>query len=151
MTLPFFTIGHSTRSLEDFVDLLRVGEVRRVIDIRAVPRSRTNPQYNADTLGESLAARQIGHGRIPALGGLRKRVQGVPPEVNGWWRNKSFHNYADHALSEEFQAGLDELVALGRERRTAVMCSEAVWWRCHRRLVADHLLARGEAVFHLMD
>jgi uncharacterized protein (DUF488 family) len=122
-----------------------------VIDIRTVPRSRTNPQYNGDSLGEALAAFQIRHGRIPALGGLRSRVREVAPERNGWWTNRSFHNYADHALSEDFRAGLDELIGLGRERPVAMMCSEAVWWRCHRRIVADHLLARGETVFHLMD
>ena len=148
---PFFTIGHSTRSIPDFVDLLRAGNVGMVVDIRTVPRSRTNPQYNEDALGAALAPYQIGHTRIAALGGLRKRERDVPPEVNGWWENRSFHNYADHALSDDFRSGLDALVALGRERRVAMMCSEAVWWRCHRRLVADWLLARGEAVFHLMD
>ena len=151
MLLPFFTIGHSTRTIEAFVDLLRVGEVRTVIDIRTVPRSRHNPQYNEDGLPAALAPYQIGHGRIPALGGLRSRVREVAPELNGWWENRSFHNYADHALSEDFRAGLDELVALGRDRSVAMMCSEAVWWRCHRRIVADHLIARGETVFHLMD
>ena len=150
MSLPFFTIGHSTRSIADFVELLRSGGVRWVIDIRTVPRSRTNPQYNEDALAEALAPFQIGHGRIAALGGLRGRVREVPPERNGWWSNRSFHNYADHALSEDFRAGLEALVALGRERRVAMMCSEAVWWRCHRRIVADHLIARGETVFHLM-
>ena len=151
MILPFFTVGHSTRPIVDFVELLRVGGVGMVIDIRTVPRSRTNPQYNEDALGEALARYQIGHGRIPALGGLRGRVREVEPEVNGWWENRSFHNYADHALSDAFREGLDELVALGRARRVAMMCSEAVWWRCHRRIVADHLIARGENVFHLMD
>ena len=151
MTPPFFTIGHSTRTVAALVDLLRVGEVGTVIDVRAYPRSRTNPQFNGDRLGEALAGFQIGHGRIAALGGLRRRAPGVPPETNGWWDNRSFHNYADHALSAEFREGLDALVALGRERRVAVMCSEAVWWRCHRRIIADHLLARGEAVLHLMD
>jgi hypothetical protein len=151
MSLPFFTIGHSTRPIPDFVDLLRVGGVQTVIDIRTVPRSRTNPHYNADVLGNALAEYQIGYGRIPALGGLRSRARNVPPELNGWWENRSFHNYADYALSPEFRQGLEELVALGRERRTAVMCSEAVWWRCHRRIVADYLLAAGEAVFHLME
>jgi uncharacterized protein (DUF488 family) len=151
MPLPFFTIGHSTRPLAEFVDLLRVGGVQSVIDIRTVPRSRFNPQYNEDGLGEALARYQIGHGRIAALGGLRGRVREVPAEINGWWENRSFHNYADHALSEDFRAGLERLIALGRERRVAMMCSEAVWWRCHRRIVADHLIARGESVFHLMD
>jgi uncharacterized protein (DUF488 family) len=151
MSPPFFTIGHSTRTLADFVELLRVGSVQTVVDIRTVPRSRTNPQYNGDSLGEALADWQIGHVRIPALGGLRGRAHEVPPERNGWWENRSFHNYADHALSRDFRSGLDELVTLGRERPVAMMCSEAVWWRCHRRIVADHLIARGETVFHLMD
>ena len=151
MPPPFFTIGHSTRSIEQFVDLLRVGQVEHLVDIRTVPRSRTNPQFNEDVLGAALAPFQIGHSRIAALGGLRKRVQAVPPEVNGWWKHRSFHNYADHALSDDFRSGLAALIALGRERRTAIMCSVAVWWRCHRRLVADQLIARGEAVFHLMD
>ena len=150
MTLPFFTIGHSTRTIEAFVDLLRAGAVGMVVDIRTVPRSRTNPQYNLDALPESLSAYQIGHTRIEALGGLRGKSKQVPPEVNGWWDNQSFHNYADHALSADFRRGLEELVALGRERRVAMMCSEAVWWRCHRRIVADYLLAHGETVFHLM-
>ena len=150
MTLPFFTIGHSTRTIPEFVELLRAGEVRMVVDIRTVPRSRTNPQYNEDTLVPALAEYQIGHTRITSLGGLRKKQREVPEEVNGWWSNRSFHNYADHALSDDFRHGLDELVALGRERRVAMMCSEAVWWRCHRRLIADWLIGRGETVYHLM-
>ncbi|HEY9554818.1 DUF488 family protein [Allosphingosinicella sp.] len=150
MNLPFFTIGHSTRSIEAFVDLLRAGEVAMVVDIRTVPRSRTNPQYNLDALPKALAACQIGHTRIEELGGLRSKSTDVPPEVNGWWENQSFHNYADYAMSDEFRRGLAQLVDLGRERRVAMMCSEAVWWRCHRRIVADYLMARGEAVFHLM-
>lgn len=150
MNEPFFTIGHSTRSIEEFVELLRAGQVGMVVDIRTVPRSRTNPQYNLDALPEALAEYQIGHTRIEELGGLRGRSPEVEPDVNGWWENRSFHNYADHTLSEDFQRGLAELIALGRERRVAMMCSEAVWWRCHRRIVADYLLAGGESVFHLM-
>ena len=150
MILPFFTIGHSTRTIEEFVGLLRVGEVGMVVDIRTVPRSRTNPQYNLDTLPEALAACQIGHTRIEELGGLRGKSRDMAPAVNGWWENRSFHNYADYALTGEFHRGLEELIALGRERRVAMMCSEAVWWRCHRRIVADYLLTRGESVFHLM-
>jgi uncharacterized protein (DUF488 family) len=150
MNAPFFTIGHSTRSIPEFVELLRAGEVGQVVDIRSVPKSRTNPQYNVEPLSAALAQYQIGHTRIGALGGLRKRERDVPPELNGWWENRSFHNYADYALSPEFRAGLGELVALGRERRVAMMCAEAVWWRCHRRIVADYLLAANEAVFHLM-
>ncbi len=150
MELPFCTIGHSTRSLEAFVALLRVAEVELVVDIRTVPRSRTNPQYNSDSIGQSLAAFHVGYERLPALGGLRHKATGVAAEVNGLWRNQSFHNYADYALSDAFRVGLARLIELGRERRCAVMCAETLWWRCHRRIVADHLLAHGEVVFHLM-
>jgi uncharacterized protein (DUF488 family) len=150
MTLPIFTIGHSTRTIEAFVALLRAGGVERLVDIRSVPRSRTNPQFNPDPLADALAPLQIGHTRIAELGGLRKPSQAVAPEVNGYWTNRSFHNYADYALSAEFRAGLAELEALAGERRCAIMCAEAVWWRCHRRIVADYLLHEGCQVFHLM-
>lgn len=147
---PVFTIGHSTRTMPEFVELLRVGKVELVVDIRSVPRSRTNPQFNLDALPEALAASQIGHVQMAALGGLRRKSKTVPPEVNGFWTNRSFHNYADHALSREFQLGLSRLIELSGERRCAIMCSEAVWWRCHRRIVADYLLHAGRQVFHLM-
>lgn len=150
MAHPFFTVGHSNRSVEELAELLRAGGAQLVVDVRTVPRSRYNPQFNADTLGEALEPWQIGYARIAELGGLRGRSHEVPPEVNGWWDNKSFHNYADHALSAAFRSGLDALVTLGRERRTAMMCAEALWWRCHRRIIADHLIARGETVLHLM-
>ena len=150
MKLPFYTIGHSTRTLEEFVALLRAADVGLVVDIRTVPKSRTNPQYNEDTLPGSLAAFQVAYERIAGLGGLRGKARSVQPDTNGFWENQSFHNYADYALSDDFRLGLDRLIALGRERRCAVMCAEAVWWRCHRRIVADHLIARGESVFHLM-
>ena len=148
--LPVFTIGHSTRTLEEFVDLLRCGPVDMLIDIRSTPRSRTNPQYNLDTLPEALAEWQIGHMRIDELGGRRRRSTTVPPEVNAFWTNQSFHNYADYALSDDFHRGLAQLEALSIERRCAIMCSEAVWWRCHRRFVTDYLLQAGREVFHLM-
>ena len=147
----FYTIGHSTRSIRAFVDLLRAGAVAEVVDIRTVPRSRTNPHYNEEALPAALAPYGISCRRIAALGGLRGRARDVPPETNGWWENRSFHNYADHALAAAFAAGLDELVAAGRAAPVAMMCSEAVWWRCHRRIVADWLLARGATVLHLMD
>lgn len=150
MNLPFHTIGHSTRTLEEFVELLRVAGVVLVVDIRTVPRSRTNPQYNGDTLPESLAVFQIAYEPIAELGGVRGKAKTVSPDVNGFWDNQSFHNYADYALSDSFRCGLERLIDLGRSRRCAMMCSEAVWWRCHRRIVADHLIARGESVFHLM-
>lgn len=150
MALPFYTIGHSTRTIEAFVDLLRTAQVTLVVDIRSVPRSRTNPQYNKDTLPRALADFQVGYEHIIELGGLRGKAKTIPPDVNGFWENQSFHNYADQALTASFRTGLNKLIELGRERQCATMCSEAVWWRCHRRLVADHLLADGERVFHLM-
>lgn len=147
---PIFTVGHSTRTIPEFVDLLRVGEVRLVVDVRTIPRSRTNPQYNLDSLPDALAPYQIAHCYIAGLGGLRKRTREIDPAVNGLWRNKSFHNYADYALTEAFAAGLDELADLADEQRCAIMCSEAVWWRCHRRIIADYLLLGGREVMHLM-
>ncbi len=121
-----------------------------MVDIRTVPRSRTNPQYNLDRLPDELASCRIGHRYLAALGGLRGRSIGVAPEVNALWRNASFHNYADYALTDEFATGLRELLDLSARRRCAIMCAEAVWWRCHRRIVADHLLLHGRAVLHLM-
>jgi uncharacterized protein (DUF488 family) len=145
---PVYTIGHSTRTIEDFVALLRVGAVDTVVDIRTIPRSRTNPQYNPDALAPALAGYQIAHTRIEALGGLRKAAANVPPEVNGWWTNRNFHNYADYAHTGDFRVGLSALEALAADgRRCAIMCAEAVWWRCHRRIVADYLLAEGWEVF----
>ena len=150
MAFPFYTVGHSTRTIDDFVKLLRVADVGLVVDIRTVPRSRTNPQYNKDVLPDNLAAFHIRYRDIAELGGLRGKSKTVLPDVNGLWQNQSFHNYADYALTEPFRAGLLRLIALGREQRCAMMCSEAVWWRCHRRIVADYLIVRGESVFHLM-
>jgi uncharacterized protein (DUF488 family) len=150
MTLPFFTIGHSTRTIEEFVDLLRAAQVTFVADIRSVPRSRTNPCYNKDVLPTTLATFQVGYEHIAELGGRRGKSKTVLPDVNGFWEVQSFHNYADYALTASFHIGLNKLIELGYDRRCAMMCSEAVWWRCHRRLVADCLLAKGESVFHLM-
>ena len=147
---PVYTIGHSTRSIVEFVELLRAGRVELVVDIRSTPRSRTNPQFNLDALPETLSAWQIGHVRIGELGGRRKKSTIVPSDINGFWTNQSFHNYADYALSDEFRLGFSRLTELSRERRCAIMCSEAVWWRCHRRFVADYLLHDGRDVFHLM-
>lgn len=150
MKLPFFTIGHSNRSFEEFVELLGSAEIRLVADIRKIPRSRANPQFNEDVLGGSLAPFGISYELMDVLGGRRGVDKSVPPDVNGLWTNKSFHNYADYALSAEFSAGLSHLIERGRERRCTVMCSEAVWWRCHRRIVADYLIAAGETVVHIM-
>ncbi len=150
MTLPFFTVGHSTRTIADFVELLRKAGVRLVVDVRTIPRSRTNPQYNREVLPETLSDFQIGYQHIAALGGLRGHKPDVPGEVNAFWQNKSFHNYADYAMSESFRIGLMTLRDLGRVAPCAIMCAEAVWWQCHRRIIADYLIAAGESVFHIL-
>ena len=146
----FYTIGHSTRSIEDFVALLREAEVTLVADVRTVPRSRRNPQYNRETLPDALAAFGIGYEHVAALGGLRGRKPEVAPDVNGLWENERFHNYADYAMGDDFRRGLARLRELGQAQRCAIMCAEAVWWRCHRRIIADYLLAEGETVLHIM-
>ena len=150
MATPFYTIGHSSRGLAEFSDLLVQAGVEQVVDVRKMPRSRANPQFNGDTLGASLAPLRIGYAYLAPLGGLRNRDRQVPEQVNGYWSNRSFHNYADYALSGPFQAGLDQLLADGHARACVVMCAEAVWWRCHRRIIADYLLSRGEQVLHIM-
>lgn len=147
---PFFTIGHSTRSLEEFVTLLQQSEIGLVVDVRTVPRSRTNPQFNLDTLGDALAPYQIGYTHIAELGGLRGRQKNAESSSSALWRNKSFRNYAEYAQSTAFRSGLLKLQELGTKNTCAIMCAEAVWWRCHRRIIADYLLAAGLPVFHIM-
>ncbi|MCK3768389.1 DUF488 domain-containing protein [Microbacterium aerolatum] len=150
MPLPFHTVGHSDRTIDEFITVLTSAQIGLVVDVRRLPGSRRHPQFDEDALRESLDAAGIRFERIAELGGRRPVSKDVPFETNAFWQNRSFHNYADHALSDEFRSGVDELLGRGRELRTTVMCSEAVWWRCHRRIIADHLLARGETVFHLM-
>jgi len=150
MALPFCTIGHSDRPIETFIGLLHGADIHLLADIRKIPKSRANPQFNEDTLAASLAGCEIAYEREAALGGLRGKTRGIAADVNGWWTNDSFHRYADYALSAEFRAGLDHLIEQGHQLRCVIMCSEAVWWRCHRRIVADYLIARGETVFHIM-
>ena len=150
MTCPFYTIGHGIRPLGEFAELLQQSEVTLVVDVRTMPRSRTNPQYNGDALPQSLAQFQIGYEHIAALGGLRGRARDVVPETNAFWQNDSFHNYADYALSDGFREGLAHLRELGGHRCCAVMCAETVWWRCHRRIIADYLLVAGDTVFHIL-
>jgi uncharacterized protein (DUF488 family) len=147
---PFYTIGHGTRPLAEFVELLQDVEVTLLVDVRTVPRSRTNPQYNRDSLPASLETFGIGYEHIAALGGLRSRERSVPASLNGFWQNDSFHNYADHALGAAFREGLKHLRRRGATQTCAIMCAETVWWRCHRRIITDYLLAAGEAVFHVL-
>jgi uncharacterized protein (DUF488 family) len=150
MTARFVTIGHSNRPLDEFLDMLRAARIEMLIDVRKFPRSRTNPAYNIDSLPENLAHLQIGYRHWPAFGGRRSRLPGVDQSINALWRVQSFHNYADYALGREFAAAFEELVALSHAQRLALMCSEAVWWRCHRRIIADYLLLNGHAVSHAM-
>ena len=145
-----FTIGHSTRAIAEFLALLAQASVNLLIDVRSIARSRTNPQFNADALPESLAAAGIAYRLLPALGGRRHRKKGATPSPNMFWQVTGFRNYADYATTGAFHVGLEELEALARDYRCAIMCAEAVWWRCHRRIIADYLLAGGFAVEHIM-
>ena len=143
-----FTVGHSTRPLEEFIALLADYGITCLGDVRTVPRSRHNPQFNADTLGPALQARKIEYAPLPALGGLRHARKDSP---NGGWRNTSFRGYADYMQTDEFARGLEELISLSRHERTAIMCAEAVPWRCHRSLVADALGVRGITVVEILS
>lgn len=144
---PIFTIGHSTRSLEEFIALLRENGVTLVADVRTVPRSRHNPQFNRDTLPDALAAAGIGYRHLESLGGLRHTTAA---SINTGWRNTSFRGYADYMQTDGFLAGLNELLELARKDTVAIMCAEAVPWRCHRSLIGDALLVRGIPVEDIM-
>lgn len=143
-----FTVGHSTRALEDFVQLLRANGVERVADVRTVPRSRHNPQFNRETLPAALHSYSMDYAPLPALGGLRHPRAN---SANTGWHNLSFRGYADYMGTPEFATGIAELLRLAAEQRTAMMCAEAVPWRCHRSLIADALLVRGVPVEHILS
>ena len=145
-----FTIGHSTRTLVGLVALLRQVDVTLLVDVRSIACSRTSPQFNGDTVLDSLAPFGIGYQQLRALGGRRRRRKDTPPSLNPYWRVEAFRHYADYAETAGFRAGLDELRTLARDARCAIMCAEAVWWRCHRRIIADYLLASGARVEHIM-
>jgi uncharacterized protein (DUF488 family) len=148
--VTIFTIGHSTHPIDDFIGLLRQAGIERVVDVRSIPRSRTNPQFNTEVLPESLAAAGIGYTHLRALGGRRGRRPDADPSPNQLWRNQAFRNYADYAMSEAFRAGLMSLQGLAGRERCVLMCAEAVWWRCHRRIISDYLLAQGWDVAHVL-
>lgn len=147
MPAAVLTIGHAARSLEEFVALLLEHSVTRVVDVRRFPRSRKNPQFNIETLPAALGAAGIGYTHLEALGG-RRRAR--PDSVNMGWRNTSFRGYADYMQTPEFAAGLAALLELAATDRVALMCAEAVPWRCHRSLIADALLVRGITVADIM-
>jgi uncharacterized protein (DUF488 family) len=138
-----FTIGHSTRTLDELVALLRASGVSILADIRTIPRSRHNPQFNREALGPALRRRRLRYVHLSSLGGLRRTRKDSP---NTGWRNASFRGYADYMLTEDFEHGLAELEALTEQGTVAVMCAEAVPWRCHRSLVADAVTVRGGEV-----
>jgi uncharacterized protein (DUF488 family) len=141
-----YTVGHSNRSLEELLLILRAHEVHTLVDIRRFPRSRTNPQFNGEQLQAIAGLRYV---YSEALGGRRSNSK-VDPTRNAGWQVAAFHNYADYASSAAFRAALAELLALAARETCAIMCAEAVWWRCHRRIVADHVLAHGMPVVHLL-
>jgi uncharacterized protein (DUF488 family) len=138
--ITLWTVGHSTRSVEDFIGLLQARHIRQLIDVRTIPRSRHNPQFNQDRLAESLERTGIPYIHMPTLGGLRHSRR---DSINTARRNASFRGFADYMQTAEFDAALDELIRLARSRRTVIMCAEAVPWRCHRSLIADALLVHG--------
>ena len=145
---PVFTVGHSTRSIEGFIELLQSNGVEQLIDIRTIPKSRRNPQFNSESLAESLCRAGIGYTRQKDLGGLRHARS---DSVNLGWRNASFRGYADYMQTPEFSAAIDQTMRLAAEKTSALMCAEAVPWRCHRSLVADALLVRDIEVLEIIS
>jgi len=142
-----FTVGHSTRSIEELVAMLRANGVERLVDVRTVPRSRHNPQFNRDALSKALHNRRFSYRHMKALGGLRRAR---PDSINTGWRNASFRGFADYMQTPSFAKALDRLLELAEQKSTAIMCAEAVPWRCHRSLIADALIARGCEVRDIM-
>ena len=143
-----YTIGHSTRSADEFLALLGAHGVRELVDVRTIPRSRHNPQFNTDALTATLSTAGIGYVHMPSLGGLRRPK---PDSVNAGWRNVSFRGYADYMQTPAFAAAINDLIGIAEVQPTAVMCAEAVPWRCHRSLIADALLVRGVAAAEIVS
>ncbi|MGH7430147.1 MAG: DUF488 family protein, partial [Candidatus Methylomirabilaceae bacterium] len=148
MACSLWTIGHSTRPIEAFIELLQAHDIQLLVDVRTLPYSRRNPQFNTGVLAESLVNAGLQYHHLPALGGRRKSR---PDSMNRGWRSAGFRGYADYMQTDEFRGGLEELMATGRKRRTAFMCAEAVPWRCHRSLIADALVSRGWQVRHILS
>jgi uncharacterized protein (DUF488 family) len=146
--MRIWTIGHSTRAIDDFISLLKENEINLLVDVRAWPGSKRYPHFNKDALAESLNAHGIRYEHFPELGGKRKSK---PDSRNTAWRNASFRGYADYMETEQFQKGIERLLDFAAEAGpTAIMCAEAVWWRCHRSLIADYLKAQGVEVLHIL-
>jgi len=143
-----WTVGHSTRPIDEFIGLLVTHQINLLVDVRTVPRSRYNPQFNTHTLAQSLREAGLQYRHLPELGGLRKPKK---DSLNDGWRNASFRGYADYMQTDTFHRALEKLMAYGTGTRTAIMCAEAVPWRCHRSLIADALVSRGWEVQHVMS
>jgi uncharacterized protein (DUF488 family) len=148
MNIEIFTVGHSTRPLEEFIDILKAHGINLVADVRTIPKSRHNPQFNSDALANILKASGIGYAHMPELGGLRHAKK---DSANQGWENASFRGFADYMQTEAFEEGLRELIAAAKERRTVIMCAEAVPWRCHRSLIGDALTVQGIAVMDIIS
>jgi uncharacterized protein (DUF488 family) len=148
MDTLIYTVGHSTRSSEEFIELLAAYHIQEVVDVRTIPKSRHNPQFGAEALRQSLAARGIGYSHMPTLGGLRHTTAA---SINQAWQNKSFRGYADYMQTPEFRRAITELIGRAREKQIVIMCAEAVPWRCHRSLIGDALLVRGVQVEDIMS
>jgi len=146
-----YTIGHSTRSLEELIEALADAGVEVVADIRRFPRSRRYPHFDIENLGPALEVRGIAYRHFEALGGRRGARADGKPSPHRYWREPAFRNFADYAETEEFRAAFDALAVMAAARPTAILCAEAVWWRCHRRIVADYLIVAGFAVEHIFD
>jgi uncharacterized protein (DUF488 family) len=151
--MPLYTIGHSTRTYAELVAALHAHDIDTLADVRRFARSRTNPQFNGDALAKRLPAAGIAYTTMPTLGGRRSTVKKSARATrrNAAWRVPAFRAYADYCATPEWRAAFGELLALAEERTVAIMCAEAVWWRCHRRIIADHALARGLAVVHIFS
>src|SRR5438128_2323119 len=143
-----YTIGHSTRTIEQFIELLRAHDIEELVDVRTIPKSRHNPQFGAEELAASLQRAGIAYKHLAKLGGLRSTSK---DSVNLGWQNTSFRGFADYMATSEFQTGLDELKALAEKKTAAIMCAEAVPWRCHRSLIADALVVQGWQVLHIQS
>ena len=148
MSLTVWTVGHSTRPLPDFLEVLAAYQIELVADVRRFPGSRSQPQYQQLVLEPALQEAGVGYIWLPRLGGRRRPL---PDTQNTGWRHQAFRGYADHMLGEEFAVGLSELLTLAWGLRTAVMCAEILWWRCHRRMIADVLVSLGAQVIHIRD
>ena len=143
-----WTVGHSTRSAEEFNEILAAHHIQALVDVRSFPGSRRYPQFNKQQLGDSLEAIGITYFHLPSLGGRRQTRK---DSKNTAWKNQSFRGYADHMETEEFHQGIESLLRIAHEKRVAIMCAEALWWRCHRSMISDFLKAQGVEVIHILD